>query len=534
MDPAPGMNLVLIGLMGSGKTAVGRRLAERLGRPFVDLDDEIAAAAGRSIPELFDTEGEAGFRAREAAAVATVAARSGQVIATGGGVVLDSDNIAALRASGAVVWLDVELDELARRVGEGARRPLLTGDPAGRLMALADERAPRYRAAAHHVVAAGGSREQVAEDVLSWFLARPSEIHRIAVPLPGAAYEVSVGRGLLDRLPELLARPPRARRALLVSQSEVFARYGPRVEAGLKALGLTVRETIVPDGEAAKSVETLRELWTAASALPLSRDDLVVALGGGVVGDLAGFAAATWNRGVAVVQLPTTLLAQVDAAVGGKTGINLPEGKNLVGAFHQPVGVVADIATLATLPSRELRSGLGEVVKYGFIADPVVLELAERHPQRLLAGDEELLTDLVRRGVAVKARIVAADERESGERALLNYGHTIGHAIETLTGYRVYRHGEAVALGMVAAARLAELLGLADPGLAGRTATVLSGLCLPTGGVVLDPDEVWAVLARDKKAREGVRFVLCRAPGEPVIVDEPDRAAVDEVLRSLA
>ncbi len=529
-----GVNLVLVGMMGSGKTAVGRLLAERLERAFVDLDEEIASAAGCPVVELFEREGENGFRAREAEAVAAVAARTGQVVATGGGVVLDPANIAALRASGAVVWLDVELDELARRVGDGASRPLLAGDPAERLAALAAERGPRYRAAAHHVVAAGGSPEKAAEAVLAWFLARPADVHRIAVPMPGAAYEVMVGAGLLERLPELLNLPERARRALLVSQPAVLERYGAVVRDGLETLGLSVAEALVPDGEAAKSVATRSALWRRCAGVPLARDDVVVALGGGVVGDLAGFAAATWNRGVAVVQLPTTLLAQVDSAVGGKTGINLEEGKNLVGAFHQPVAVVADTATLASLPVRELRSGLGEVVKYGFIADPGVLELVERHPERALAGEEETLTELVRRGVAVKARVVAADEREAGERALLNYGHTIGHAIETLTGYGTYRHGEAVALGMVAAARLAEVLGVAEPGLAGRTATALSGLGLPTGGLELDPERVWQVLARDKKARAGVRFVLCSEPGRPVLVDEPERGAVDEVLRSLA
>ncbi|MDQ3342861.1 MAG: 3-dehydroquinate synthase, partial [Actinomycetota bacterium] len=231
--------------------------------------------------------------------------------------------------------------------------------------------------------------------------------------------------------------------------------------------------------------------------------------------------------------LPTTLLAQVDAAIGGKTGVNLAEGKNLVGAFHQPLAVVADIAALASLPARELRAGLGEAVKYGFIADPVVLDLLERDPKAAVAGDPEVLAEVVRRGVAVKARSVAADEREAGERALLNYGHTFGHAFEVLTGYGTYRHGEAVALGMVAAARLGERLGVSEPGLADRTVGVLAPLGLPTGGLRLDPATVWDVLGRDKKARDGVRFVLCRTPGDACLVGQADRRLVEEVLRSL-
>jgi 3-dehydroquinate synthase len=290
----------------------------------------------------------------------------------------------------------------------------------------------------------------------------------------------------------------------------------------------------VPDGEESKNLDVLASLYHRFAAIPLRRDDLVVALGGGVVGDLAGFAAATWNRGVALIQVPTTLLAQVDAAIGGKTAVNLPEGKNLVGAFHQPIGVVADTKTLATLPVRERRSGLGEVAKYGFIADVAVLELLEQRPDDAVAGDADLLAEIVRRGVAVKARIVAADERESGARALLNYGHTVGHAIEALAGYRTYRHGEAVSLGMVFAARLGERLGITEAGLAERTVALLRGVGLPTGGLRVDPARVWDLLARDKKARGGVRFVLCCRPGLAMVVDQPDRRLIDEILRSLA
>ncbi|MGH8899756.1 MAG: 3-dehydroquinate synthase [Egibacteraceae bacterium] len=361
-----------------------------------------------------------------------------------------------------------------------------------------------------------------------------SSPQRIPVPIPGRPYEVVVGADLLDELCVHVAPPPYARRAALVTCAPVGVRYAARVRQALEAAGLAVELITVPDGEEAKSLDVLASLYHRLAAIPLGRNDVVVALGGGVVGDLAGFAAATWNRGVALVQVPTTLLAQVDAAIGGKTAVNLPEGKNLVGAFHQPIGVVADTATLASLPTRERRAGLGEVAKYGFIADPAVLELLESCPDEAVAGDTVLLTEIVRRGVTVKARVVGADERESGERALLNYGHTVGHAIEALTGYRTYRHGEAVALGMVFAARLGERLGVTEPGLADRTVTLLRGVGLPTGGLRLDPARVWDLLARDKKARGGVRFVLCRRPGVAMVVDQPDPRLVDETLRSLA
>ncbi|MGH8909860.1 MAG: 3-dehydroquinate synthase [Egibacteraceae bacterium] len=359
-------------------------------------------------------------------------------------------------------------------------------------------------------------------------------VQRIEVPVAGRAYHVVVGAGLLDRLCAHVPPPPHARRAALVTCAPVATRYANRVRRALTAGGLCVELITVPDGEEAKSLDVLASLYHRFAAVPLRRDDVVVALGGGVVADLAGFAAATWNRGVALIQVPTTLLAQVDAAIGGKTAVNLPEGKNLVGAFHQPIGVVADTSTLATLPVRERRSGLGEVAKYGFIADVTVLELLEQRPDDAVAGDADLLAEIVRRGVAVKARIVGADELESGERALLNYGHTVGHAIEALAGYRTYRHGEAVSLGMVFAARLGERLGISEPGLAERTVALLRGLGLPTGGLRVDPAQVWELLARDKKARGGVRFVLCSRPGVAMVVDQPERWLVDEVLRSLA
>lgn len=368
--------------------------------------------------------------------------------------------------------------------------------------------------------------------------ARPApEATRVAVPLGGAAYDVHIGPGLLERLDELVAWPSRAATVAVITNATVAAVYGERVTAACQRAGLGTELIEVPDGEHAKSAETLTQVWHRLAAAELRRSDVILALGGGVVGDLAGFAAATWHRGVAVVQVPTTLLAMCDAAIGGKTGVNLPHGKNLVGAFHQPLAVVADTATLATLDARQRRAGLGEAAKYGFIADPVVLSRLEARPDDAVAGEPELLADVVARGVAVKADLVGRDEREGGDRALLNYGHTVGHAVEAASGYDVYLHGEAVALGMVAAARLGERLGISEAGLAQRTVALLDALGLPTGGVRLDPAAVRAALGRDKKAvgggEAGWRFVLCERPGRARIVEAPSPAAVDAAIASL-
>ncbi len=363
----------------------------------------------------------------------------------------------------------------------------------------------------------------------------PTPPRRIEVALPRDPYPVVVGRGVLERLEDHLEVPPAARNALVVTQAPVVeAGHVALVEAALRRAGLDVHREVVDDGEAAKQVEVLAGLWRAAAGVPMSRADVVVAVGGGVVGDLAGFLAATYNRGIAVVQVPTTLLAQVDAAIGGKTGINLAEGKNLVGAFHQPSAVVADVDVLASLPTRPFVEGLGEVVKYGLIRDPRILELLEARPDDVLARDPELLTELVARSAAVKAAVVAGDEREAGDRAHLNLGHTFGHAVESLTGYHDVLHGEAVAIGTVVALRLGLRLARTPTELVARAEAVLGRLGLPMRPPPLDRERVWEVMGRDKKAGpDGVRFVVLDGLAAPVVVT-PDRADVDAAIDDAA
>jgi 3-dehydroquinate synthase len=360
-------------------------------------------------------------------------------------------------------------------------------------------------------------------------------LRRIEVRLgEDRSYPVVVGRGWLEDLAVHVPLPPSARRALVVTQEPVVAAgHVAPVEAALEAAGLEVAGHLVPDGEAAKTIDVLGGIWRAVAQVPLTRGDLVVAVGGGVVGDLAGFAAATYARGIAVLQVPTTLLAQVDAAIGGKTGINLPEGKNLVGAFHQPVAVACDVGVLGTVPPRVLLEGFGEVVKYGLIHDHLVLERLEQRTQLVRGDDLSVLEELVARSAAAKAKIVAADERESGVRAYLNFGHTYGHAVETLTGYDEVLHGEAVAIGMVVALRLGERLGHTPLELRQRAEHLIGELGLPVRGPSLDREAVWEVMARDKKAGpDGVRFVVLDGVAAPRVIT-PERRDVDAVLDEL-
>jgi 3-dehydroquinate synthetase len=376
----------------------------------------------------------------------------------------------------------------------------------------------------------------------------------VPVPHAGGGYPVLIGSGLVDRLDELLPELPGAEGAAVVSSPPLAAVAG-RVGEALTRRGLAVHQLEVPVGEEAKRLAVVAGLYERLAEIPARRTDPVVAVGGGATTDVAGFAAATWLRGVPLVNVPTTVLGMVDAAVGGKTGVDLEAGKNLVGSFHQPVAVVADLDTLAGLPTAEVRSGLAEVAKAGLVGDPALAEALARSAGPAVAGDPAALAPLVEGAVRVKAAVVGADEHEdggaggdsvgrpegSGEpqggapvgRLALNYGHTLGHALERLAGYRGLRHGEAVALGMVFAARVAEAVGLARPGLADGHVELLAAVGLPVGGVRLDPDPVLAAMATDKKQRKGLRLVLLRELGQPEVVTNPDRQVLVAAIRSL-
>jgi 3-dehydroquinate synthase len=356
----------------------------------------------------------------------------------------------------------------------------------------------------------------------------------IPVEAASASYQVHLGRGLVERLDELLPPLPGARVAAVVRPA-ALAGVADRAARALAVRGLEAHQLDLPDGERAKQLAVIESLYQRLAAIPTHRADPVVAIGGGATTDAAGFAAATWLRGVPLVSLPTTLLAMVDAAIGGKTGVDLEAGKNLVGAFHQPAVVVADLDTLATLPHAELRAGMAEVIKAGLIADPALAAACLKRAPAAVAGDLDALAPLAERAIAIKAELVGEDEREAGRRVILNYGHTLGHALERLAGYRGLRHGEAVGVGMVFAARVAEAIGLAAPGLVDGHVELLRAAGLPVGGVALDPDAVLAAMGSDKKhGGGGLRLVLLRAPGKPELVPAPERGVLVEAIRSLA
>jgi len=356
---------------------------------------------------------------------------------------------------------------------------------------------------------------------------------RVSVAVPGSTYDVVVAPRILEEAAARLPQLRGAEKAFVVADPTVAEAYLQRLAGGLDPLGLRVVHLGVPAGEEAKSLQTAAAVHRQLATQEAHRDDVVIALGGGSVGDLTGFVAATYMRGVRFVQVPTTLTAQVDAAIGGKTGVNLPEGKNLVGAFHQPVAVLADVSTLATLPEREFRSGLAEVAKYGLALEPSLLELLDGRLDAVLARDPLVMQDVVAGCVRTKARVVGADERDRGARLVLNYGHTLGHALERLDEFSGRSHGEAVATGMMFAARLAEALRTSPPGLSARHARTLKPLGLDSDGGLPASDRILDAMRMDKKYRGGIRFVLLEDVGRPIVVDDVPEDVVVTVLKDM-
>jgi len=520
-------NVVITGFMGTGKTTVGREVARRLGRPFVDMDVEIEARAGKSIHLIFAEDGERTFRRMEAALCAELSAQQGLVIATGGGALIDPANRARMMENSTVVCLACDVDEILRRVSGNPDRPLLdVTAPRAEIEQLLGVRREAYAAIPWQIDTTALSVEEVAAQVIEI-----ANVTTLRVRYPGGEYPIHVGAGLLAHIGGTLraAGAPEGGRIAIVSNPVVAPLYGEQVEEALRSAGFRPFACSMPDGEQHKTLATVAALYEQFLAGGLARSDTVLSLGGGVTGDVAGFAAATFMRGVRFVQSPTTLLAMVDASVGGKTGIDLPQGKNLAGAFKQPALVVIDPTVLATLPAEEMRSGLAEVIKHGIIGAPgLFAELELDLPER-----SELSGRLIARALRVKIEIVEEDPFEQGRRAVLNLGHTVGHALEKLSRFAL-RHGEAVSIGMVASARMAAELGRADPALAGRIEAALAAWGLPVCCPPFSAGAIWEAMAHDKKRRgRGLRWVLPRAIGEVEIVEDVPPNVVKSVLHNL-
>ena len=534
------MDLVLIGLPGSGKSAVGRRLAARHGATFVDIDEVIEREAGHSVPEIFAEEGEVGFRARERAAIASLGAADDapelrRILAPGGGAIVDPRNRWTLFRGRVPVWLDGRPEVLAQRLRRSPNvRPLVSGrDPIRALRELTAARGRFYGAATRVagmaevgsvVDAVDKAAAETGRDGGTVLLRAETMIGRLTIG------EGMVGRAVADELLRLGAH-----RAVIVTEPRAWEFVASELEGPLAAAGLGIEVILLPEGETAKSMDVVADAARELAHRHVERGEPLVAVGGGAVGDTAGFLAAVYLRGVPFIQVPTTLVAQVDSSIGGKTGVDLPEGKNLVGAFHQPAAIVTDIGLLATLPPRERRAALGEAVKMAALGDEHLFQLLETRGPALAEGDPSTLEDgslaeLVERCAWAKVEVVAADEKEAAVRIALNLGHSLGHAYEAAGGYHDLRHGEAVAFGLRAACRIGVAAGVTPPERAARVERLLDDLGLGAGLLPYGLDSVLEHLDADKKHHSGrLRWVLPTANGHTVRDDIPD-----ELVRAVA
>jgi shikimate kinase/3-dehydroquinate synthase len=566
--------IFLTGFSGSGKTEVAHLVATRLGWQAVDTDDLIVEAAGKAIPEIFSDDGEEHFRHLEREALADVSSRPKTVVGTGGGAILSGENRRLMADGGFIVCLEVRPETILARLQpqfdrDPVARPLLAHpDPLARIHELKSSRQPYYALCDHAVRTDGLSLEQVAAEVVrAWrklsaavlgdegrlasICAEPSarpdgrpagceteapycspEGTACVVRASSATYPVFVSWGALPDLGPRMAHAELGGRAFVISDNMVHLRWGPAAAETLRTAGFRPASHIVPAGEASKTLDTAATIYDWLVSQRAERGETIVALGGGMVCDLAGFVAATFARGLPLVHVPTSLLAMVDASVGGKVAVDHREAKNLIGAFYQPRLVLADVSMLQTLAPRELTAGWAEVIKHALIMDEDLLRLLEERAEAICGLDPEVTTEVIRRSVALKATVVSEDEREeTGRRTILNYGHTIAHGLEAAADYAGLLHGEAVAVGMSGAAKIACRLGILDREVAERQDALLSRFGLPLRAKGMDGRKVLAAMALDKKVKGGaVRWVLLEDVGRTVIRRDVPPALVEEVV----
>lgn len=520
-------DIVLTGFMGTGKSTVGRILAEGYGLRFVDMDEEIVRQAGAPITAIFETVGESEFRRLETDVLRGLRNESGCVIATGGGALLDVENRALLGPDRLVLCLTCRADELKQRLNDSAGRPLVAGD----WMQLLRARQNAY-AAFEQIDTTGRTPEKVADEI-----AARTGLHCLGTLefQPRQRSAIHFGRGASGHLARWLRDELSVGNVLIVTDACVDSLGIPaQVARDIQGAGYEVRTVALPPGEETKSMAVLDRLYGACLTAGLDRGGLVVGVGGGVIGDLAGMLAATYMRGVRLVLAPTTLLAQVDAAIGGKVGVDAGGTKNLVGAFHPATHVVIDPDLLATLPSERLSEGLAEVIKIAMMRAPALLDRLQQ-----LRAPEDILRnpDIVRQAASEKMAVVTADPFEGGERALLNFGHTVGHGIEAASGYRA-THGQAVAAGMAAEARIGEELGVTAPGTRDLVISLTERFRLPVTVPGIDVGAAFQAMLGDKKRRGGVlHMAIPRVPGAGIVVpvgDDLARAGLFSALGSVA
>ncbi|MBM3925432.1 MAG: 3-dehydroquinate synthase [SAR202 cluster bacterium] len=544
-------NIILTGFSGTGKSAVGALAARTLGWEFVDTDAEIVKRAGKSVTKIFAQEGEVVFRRMEGEEVRRACGGTRRVIATGGGALMDEGNREVCFGSGLVVGLEASPETIYKRLSAqgGGRNPeerpmLASREPLKRIRELKAQRQPYY-SMAHWTVSTDYLTEAqaAAEVARAWQTvggrmmggaSSDSEVAAVVTHSTGS-YPIVVGWGLLERLGERLLGIGIKGPVYIISDSNVFPLYGRQAQRSLQKAGIVAHAFVIPAGEENKSLAMAQNIYEWLASRRAERRHAILAVGGGVVGDLAGFVASTYLRGMPFVQVPTSMAAMVDASIGGKVAVNMPQAKNLVGAFYQPQMVLADPQALTTLGKRELAEGWCEAIKHGFILDAGLVDVFEEHAEALMALERDISTQVIRRSMAIKAQIVSEDERETlGRRILLNYGHTMGHALEATTSYGKYLHGEGVSVGMMGAARISHRMGMIGDDVINRQERLLRRFNLPTKVEAVDSEGLFKAMALDKKTEGGaIRWVLLEGVGRAVSRRDVPGEVVEEVVRGL-
>lgn len=506
-------NIVLTGFMGTGKTEVGRKLATSLGMKMIDTDQLIEKEAKRPIHEIFGEEGEAHFRKLERSMIQKVVKERNAIIAVGGGAISDAENLKALQKNGFIVCLEASPGIIRSRVS-GSKRPMLKGSSlTKRIRKLLDLRKASYRKADVTIDTSTKTFGEISNQIVA--MVSENVMEQVRVKLPQNSYDIKIGSGILSRIGEELSGLGIKGKVAVITHPRIGKLYGRIVSLSLKKAGFQVKTLLVPDGERYKTLLTANRLYDALIKNRFERSSCLIALGGGVIGDLVGYTAATFLRGISFCQIPTSLVAQVDASIGGKTAVNHPMGKNLIGVFHQPRLVFIDTQVLLTLSNREFQSGLAEVIKYGVINDARFFEFLERRMPEILKLDDQILRRAIIRSCEIKAKVVSEDERESGWRLILNYGHTFGHALEAVGGYKRFLHGEAVAMGMLKAARMSQRLGLCGETVVKRQEALIRRAKLPISLPKFRSADILRHMKVDKKVVGGaIHFVLASRIGK--------------------
>ena len=541
-------NIALIGFSATGKTVVAQKIAELLNWTFIDTDDEIVKLSGKAIPEIFKQDGEDKFRRLESQVLKQACRQEHAVIATGGGAIIDPKNQHLLLRTSVVVCLEARQEIAYQRLLHDTLysknpvvRPLLAGDnPLERIKQLKAKRQLYYAMADWTVHTDNLTVDEVGREVIrGWQLTNQGKRSAEAdlacrVQTPTANYPVFVGWGILDKLAVRMKTVGLSGTANVISDEAVFQIYGSKVKKILEKSGFAANSFVVSPGETSKNISQAVRIYDYLIKRRTERNDFIVALGGGMIGDLAGFVAATFLRGVSWLQVPTSLIAMTDASIGGKVAVDHPKGKNLIGAFYHPRLVLADVKTLTTLPARELTSGWAEVIKHGLILDAGLLKLLEDNVTDLVKLKPDITSKVIARSATIKCRVVSEDEKETGIRTVLNYGHTVAHGLEAATDYGRFLHGEAVAIGMMAAARLSHRLKLLSKKIVDRQRIILQRFGLPIDCSGVSVDDVLAAMEMDKKVRgKAIRWVLLEDIGQVIIRSNVPEKDVLTVLREV-